>query len=81
MPLTCRPRNMHISSVFRLEVMFFNKKSAFDPKNTECDPVLPDLFIYLQETEFLHKLLKRRFTFRYINDDGSINIPKSCWLL
>ena len=49
---------------------------------TNCAPLLADLFLYSYEAEFLQKLVKDKkihearafnFTYRYIDDDLSIN--------
>ena len=52
------------------------------PMGTNCAPLLADLFLYSYESEFLQKLVKDKkihearafnFTYRYIDDDLSIN--------
>ena len=45
------------------------------PMGTNCAPLLPDLFLYSYESEFLQKLEARafNFTYRYIDNVLSIN--------
>jgi hypothetical protein len=55
------------------------------PRGTNCAPLLADLFLYSYESEFLQNLVKHKkiyearafnFTYRYIDDDLSINDPR-----
>jgi hypothetical protein len=55
------------------------------PMDTNCAPLLADLFVYSYKSEFLQNLLKEKkihearafnFTYRYIDDVLSINNPR-----
>ena len=52
------------------------------PMDTNCAPLLADLFLYSHEADFIQRLLKKNekklvrsfnFTFRYIDDVLSLN--------
>ena len=48
------------------------------PMDTNCDPLLADIFLYSYEVEFIQSLLSTgrfNFTYRYIDNVLSINNP------